>query len=581
MESRPWHRHYDPGVPPELEFEDVDLVGLLERSAERYPDRTALVFLQRRMSYRELKDKVDRLATGLEQLGVGKDSRVAIQLPNLPQTVIAFYATLSVGAQAVMTNPMYMPREIEHQWHDAGCTTAITTDFLYADKLRPIRETLPITNYVVTSIPDLLPLPWRWLAPLVLKKKQPRAVAPIPADPGVHRFRDLLRRAPSPRRVAHDLDDIAILQYTGGTTGVSKGAMLTHRNIACNVQQLRTWLTGVEEGAEVVLAALPYFHVFGLTVCMNMSVACAATAVVIPDPRDMQGLIGSIVTERVSVLPAVPAMFLAINTWPDVDTLDLTCVKGCFSGSAPLPQDTAARFTELTGATIIEGFGLTETSPVTHCNPFGGLKKPGSIGIPVSNTDARVVDANDGAIEKSPGEDGELLLAGPQVMAGYWGRADETAATLIDGWLYTGDLATMDEDGYFRIVGRKKDMIVAGGYNIYPDEIDDVITEHPDVHECCAIGVPDSRRGESVKVFVVKRPGAVLSGEDIRGWCRDRLAAYKIPRHIEFRDDLPRSTMMKVLRRVLRDEELATRAAQAEPGGPNPGGNGDTSPEAL
>ena len=562
MEPRPWHRHYDPGVPPGLDFDDVDLVTFLERTAERHPDRVALVFLQRRITYRELKDLVDRMATGLVELGVGRDSRVAIQLPNLPQTVIAFYATLTAGAQAVMTNPMYMPREIVHQWHDAGCTTAITTDFLYADKIRPIRDQLPITNYVVTSIPDLLPLPWRWLAPMVLKKKKPRAVAPIPNDPGVHRFRDLVRHAPHPPRPPHEPNDVAILQYTGGTTGVSKGAMLTHRNIASNVQQLSTWLTGVEDGREVVLAALPYFHVFGLTVCMNMSVACGATAVLLPDPRDMQALIDAIVKERVSVLPAVPAMFLAINSWPGVEQLDLTSIKGCFSGSAPLPADTAARFSELTTSTIIEGFGLTETSPVTHCNPFGGLKKPGSIGIPVSNTDARVVDVNDGSIEKPVGEEGELILAGPQVMAGYWGREDETAKTLIDGWLYTGDLATMDEDGYFRIVGRKKDMIVAGGYNIYPDEIDDVITEHPDVHECCAIGVPDKKRGESVKVFVVKRPGAELSSEDIRSWCKERLAAYKVPRHIEFRDDLPKSTMMKVLRRVLRDEELAKGAEQ-------------------
>jgi long-chain acyl-CoA synthetase len=333
--------------------------------------------------------------------------------------------------------------------------------------------------------------------------------------------------------------------------------MLTHRNLARNAMQVEAWFTGLEPGAEIGLAALPYFHVFGLTVCMNLAILTGTTQVLVPNPRDIGKLVGLIKKFRPTMFPAVPAMFNAINNYPGIDKIDVSSIKGCFSGSAPLPIEVMERFETLTGGRITEGFGLTESSPVTHANPLFGLRKPGSIGIPLPDTDARVVDLEEGTRDMPVGEDGELILAGPQVMAGYWKRDDETAATIRNGWLYTGDIAKMDDDGYFYIVGRKKDMIIAGGYNIYPREIDEVLYEHPKVLEAAAVGVPDARRGETVKAFIVVQPGETLSEEDVIAFCRERLAPYKVPRMVEFRDDLPKSTVGKVLRRVLRDEELA------------------------
>ena len=350
---------------------------------------------------------------------------------------------------------------------------------------------------------------------------------------------------------------LANLQYTGGTTGVSKGAMLTHRNLAVNVFQTAAWFTGMVPGGEISLAALPFFHVFGLTVCMNLSVAYGATQVLVPNPRDIPKLVKLIAKHRPTLFPAVPAMFNAINQFPGIDKLDISSIKGCFSGSAPLPLEVLERFEKLTGGKITEGFGMTESSPVTHANPLYGVRKPGSIGIPLPSTDARIVDLEQGVRDLPVNEDGELLLRGPQVMTGYWGRDDETAITIRDGWLYSGDIVRMDEDGYFYIVGRKKDMIIAGGFNIYPREIDEILYENPKVLEAAAVGVPDERRGETVKAFVVLRPGETATEEEIIAYCRDRMAPYKVPRSVEFRTDLPKSTIGKVLRRVLRDEELS------------------------
>ena len=375
----------------------------------------------------------------------------------------------------------------------------------------------------------------------------------------MHRFKSLVRRtAPKVERAQVSLDDLGVLQYTGGTTGVSKGAMLTHGNLAWNVAQTKEWFTVFEEGREVMLTALPLFHVFGLTVAMNWPLAFAATLVLVPDPRDVTKIVEVIEKHRITVVPAVPAIFNAINHFKGIEERDLTSVKACFSGSAPLAVDVLERFESLTGARILEGFGLTETSPVTHVNPLGGERKVGSIGLPISNTDCRIVDVDSGD-DLPTGEAGELLIRGPQVMSGYLNRPDETANALDDGWFATGDLATVDEDGYFRIVGRKKDMIIAGGYNIYPDEIDDVLMAHPDVLEAATIGVPHEKRGENVKSFVVAREGTSPTAETIEEWCRERLAAYKVPREFEFIDELPRSTVMKVLRRELREREIAKR----------------------
>jgi len=565
MPDRPWHHHYDDGVPAAIDFESISIPGYLARTAERFPDRTALVFSGTEISYRRLHDEVRRLATALARLGVERDTRVAIQMPNLPQGVIAYYAALSLGAQVVMTNPLYTPRELEHQWRDAGCRVAVVADFLYASKLAANRDRLGVEHYVVASIPEYLRFPLNLLAPFKLKRKSPPLVADVPEGDGVHHFRRLVRRTrPAPPAVEIDPDSPALLQYTGGTTGVSKGAVLTHANVCCNVQQINTWFTSFRPGQEVMLTILPMFHVFGLTVSVNWPISAGATLVLQADPRDVRGMIDNIERYRVTVLPAVPAMFNAVNNAPGIEARDLSSVQACFSGSAPLPDDVLKRFEALTGARILEGFGLTETSPVTHVNPLAGERKVGSIGLPVPSTDCRIVSTDDGEADVEPGSEGELLVRGPQVMQGYWRREDETAQVLRDGWLYTGDLATVDEDGYFRIVGRKKDMIIAGGYNIYPDEVDDVLMAHPDVLEAATIGVPHERRGETVKSFVVLCEGRTATADDLTAWCREQLAAYKVPRAIEFLDELPKSPVMKVLRRELREREVARRSGGSE-----------------
>jgi long-chain acyl-CoA synthetase len=556
MDTRPWHQAYDTGVPAGLDLEAVPLPGFLARSATRYPDATAILFLGARLTYRELQDEVDRFAAGLATLGVEPGTRVAIHLPNMPQTVIAYYAVLSLGAVAVMTNPLYVEREIEHQWNDAGCTVAVTTDALFAARLHGIRDALPVAYYVLASIPEYLPQPQRLVTWLALRVRRPPQVARVPVGPGLHRFRALAATASLPPRPSIAMDDLAVLQYTGGTTGTPKGAMLSHGNLSSNVQQIVAWFVDTQPGGEVMLGCLPFFHVFGMTVAMNFAVVTAAANVLIPDPRDIPRVVRAIARHRVTVFPGVPQMFAAVaDAGGDDAQLDLTSVKACFSGGAPLPRAVLERFESITGSKLVEGYGLTEASPVTHANPVHGVRKTGSIGVPCPDTDMRVVSLDDSRTPVAAGEEGELLVRGPQVMQGYWGRPDETATAVVDGWLHTGDVVRVDENGYSVVVGRKKDLIIAGGYNIYPAEVDDALMRHPAVADAATIGVPDERRGETVKAFVVLRAGARATADDLEAHCRRELAAYKVPRAFEFLDALPRSSVQKVLRRELRKRE--------------------------
>ena len=553
--DRFWTRHYETGVPSDLEFEQLTVLDFLEQAVTQWGDRPAITLKGKTLTYRQLKDQVDRFATALAGLGVKKDSRVALWLPNLPQMVIAYFATLRLGAQVVNTNPLYVEREVEQQFNDANVSVVVTLDYLWWYKLRGMMAKTRVQHVVVTSIPDYLPLPLNLLAPLKLKKT--KQYVKVPKEDKVHFFKDLIARTPpAPPKTQISLGDVAVLQYTGGTTGVSKGAMLTHRNLSVNVQQCASWFVAIRPGEETVLACLPYFHVFGMTVSMLWPVRIGAHVVLAPNPRDIPDLVKSIEKHRVSIFPAVPALFVAINNFPGVDKLDISSVRACFSGSAPLPVEVMERFEKLTGGRITEGFGMTETSPVTHVNPLHGLRKPGSVGIPVPGTDARVVDVETGEKELGTGQEGELNIRGPQVMAGYWNRPDETAKTIRDGWLYTGDLACMDEDGYTFIVGRKKDMILAAGYNVYPDEVDGILLGHPAVLESATIGVPDARCGERVKSFVVLKPGQSVTAEELDTYLRGQLAAYKVPKEIEFIAELPKSSMMKILRRELRDREV-------------------------
>jgi long-chain acyl-CoA synthetase len=563
MDPRPWHARYDPGVPPELEYRALALPAFLRANAERHPKASALLFANLRLDYAELQAEVEACAAALAARGAAPGVRIALHLPNVPQMVIAYYAALALGCVVVLTNPLYTPRELEHQWNDAGCELVVTMDFLYAQKVRALRPKLAARAYLVASFPEYLRWPLTWLAPWKLRKKSPPAIAPIPDEPGVTPFRAALRaarRAAAPRP-ALELDSPAVLQYTGGTTGVSKAAVLTHRNLSVNVQQMDAWFGGSRPASEVVLVCLPLFHVFAMTCAMNFAVHGASAMVLVPDPRDTRSLMRAIERHRVTVFPGVPALYNTLNHWPGIERCDLGSVKVCLSGSAPIAPDVLERFEALTGARIVEGYGMSETSPLTHANPLQGERRIGWVGLPVSDTEARIVDVEDPARLIPPGEAGELALRGPQVMQGYWKRPDETALVLRDGWLLTGDLALMSADGYFRIVGRKKDMVNVSGFKVFPDEVDAELHAHPGVLEAATIGVPHPTRGEYVKSFVVAKPGAPApTVEALTAFLRERLAPYKVPREIEFLPELPKSTVLKVLRRELRAREIAKQS---------------------
>lgn len=553
-----WHKHYDKGVPAVIDFDEVPLHGFMERAVKLYGDRPALVFMNATFTYSELFDKVKRCANALRALGVKEGSRVAIQLPNIPQTVIAFHGAALVGAEVVMTNPLYTLREIEHQWSDAECDFAFVADFIWESTIEPNRSKLRPKTYIVAHIPDYLGFPLNILAPFKLKRQTPKRYAKVQTGNGVHEFKPLVEGASNaPFTIERGMDDIAVLQYTGGTTGLSKGAVLTHRNLSCNAQQIHAWFPDVDPGREVNLICLPLFHVFGLSVGMNWSIWAGSKMVLVPNPRDIPALVKAITKHKVTLFPGVPALFNAINSFPGVESLDMTSVKSCFSGSAPIPRDVQERFEKLTKSTIIEGFGMSETSPVSHVNPLKGLRKIGSVGVPMSNTLAKIVDAEDDTVDLDVGEEGELLVQGPQVMRGYWKCDEENAEVLKGGWMHTGDLASMDEDGFFKIVGRKKDMINCSGLKVFPDEVDEVLMAHPAILEAATIGVPDESRGETVKSFIVLHKGQTLTLEEIEKYSRENLAAYKIPRQVEFLDELPKSSVMKILRRELRDREIA------------------------
>jgi len=560
MEERIWHKSYDEGVRATVPYEDVPIPDFLKRTAAEYPGRDAIFFMNRSVSYGEYKEHADRMATAMSRLGVSQGDKVAIHTPTIPQAAVAYQAAASIGACVVLTNPLYTPREIEHQWNDAGVKLAVTMDFLWDQKVRDMRDKLTAEQFILCSIPEYLKFPLNLLAPFKLKKASPPLYAKVADEPGVHKFKDLLKSTPAdPPKVEIAMDDLAVLQYTGGTTGVSKGALQTHRNLSVNVQQINEWFSSAERGAEVVMGCLPIFHVFGMTVNMNWSIYAGAACVFQANPRDLPGLLKGLSKHKVTIFPAVPNLFNAINNHPGIEGIDLSSIKLCVSGSAPLTADVQQRFEALTDSVIIEGFGMSETSPVATCNPIQRARKLGMVGVPVSDTDAKIVDLDDPSQEKPTGEEGELIIRGPQVMLGYWQRPDETEKTIKDGWLHTGDLAIMDEDGFFKLVGRVKDMINCSGLKVFPDEVDAVLMSHEKVLEAATIGVPDEKRGETVKSFLVMQPGETMTVEEVEAFARENLASYKVPREVEFIDELPKSTVLKVLRRELRDMELAKR----------------------
>ena len=552
-EDKCWLKSYEKGVPEKFSYEDICLPKILERTAAKFPNKMALLFEGYKMTYRELNDMVNRFAASLNSFGINKGDSVAILLPNLIPCVAAYYAILKIGGIAVMNNPLYSDRELIHQFNDSGSKVLITIDLL-GNRMIDVRPKTKIKQIIYTSIGDYLPFPKNLLFPLVAKKKN--LAADVKSSANVYKWKDVLAKSfPNPPEFELSFDDVAMYQYTGGTTGVSKGVMLTHGNLSKQVQQVGAWFPAFDSN-EIMLGALPFFHVFGLTTAMNLAIYLGWGDILVPKPQP-EPLIQAIRKFKPTFVPLVPTMYIGILNHPHIDNIDLTSIKGCFSGSAPLPLEVIRDFESKTGAVIVEGYGLTESSPVTHVNPFsGGKRKVGSIGIPISDTECRIVDLVDGNTDVPVGESGEILVKGPQVMKGYRNRPDETASTLTDGWLHTGDIGKMDEEGYFYIVDRKKDMILSGGLNVYPRDIEEVFYENPKVQEAAAIGIPHPSRGESVKVFVALKEGETATQEELIEYCKDKIAKFKLPTEIEFRNELPKTNVGKILKKDLRAEEM-------------------------
>jgi len=543
-----------------MTYPTFTLPQMLEHTARKAPDATALIYFGARVSYGQLLDHVERLAAGLQALGLQKGDRVALMLPNCPQFVVGYFGALRAGGIVTPTSTMYTARELVHQWTDAGVVLAIVDRRLFP-VVRTALPQLPALRHVVLTGPrQYCPANFRRLCARLEAGRSARASLPAEHPPGgrtsghptVGEWAELLTRGRAPQPGGLTPSDLACLQYTGGTTGTSKGAMLTHANLVINAAQTCQWIHADMNGREVMVAALPLFHIFALTCVMLCAVLSGGSMVILPR-FELRAALNVIRKYRPTMFHGVPTMYVAFNNVPHVERYGFGSLRVCVSGGAPLPVEVRQKFEALTGGKLVEGYGLTEASPVTHINPPTGSPKVGSIGLPIADTEVRIVDLETGTRELPVGEAGEIAIRGPQVMKGYWNKPEETALVLRDGWLYTGDVAKKDADGYYYIVDRKKDMIIAGGYNIYPREVEEVLFECPKVKEAAVTGVPDAYRGETVKAFVVLQEGVTATAEEIIAFCRQRLAAYKVPRIVVFRDSLPKSAVGKYLRRELRN----------------------------
>ena len=570
--ERPWFTHYDPGVPHTLGYPAIPLQQSLTDTAARHPEAAAIVFgavvahrlIEASLSYAELDRLADRFAAGLQSLGVRKGDRLALLLPNCPQFVIGFYGALRAGAVVVPCNPLYTAPELRRQLADSEAETLVALSRLHA-VARAARDGTSVRTVILTNIKEHFPPLLRLLFTLTRERREGHR-ATVDAAAGEHQFRELLRFGGALRPVDVRPEDTAVLQYTGGTTGVPKGAVLSHRALVANVLQTRAWNPTLVEGRERGVAVMPLFHVYGLTVLMGLSVATGSAMVLIPR-FDLEHVLRAIQAHRPRSFAGAPRIYVAAASAPDLGRYDLRSVEVFASGSAPLPIEVQTRFEQQAGGgRVLDGYGLTEAAPVTHTTPRRGQRKLGSIGVPIPDVDAKIVDLLEGTRDLPIGETGELVVGGPNLMDGYYGRPDETALALRDGWLYTGDIARMDEDGYFYIVDRKKELIIVSGYNVYPREVEEALYAHPAVLEAAAIGVPHPERGEVVKAFVVLRPGFSATPDELRARCASSLARFKIPAEIEFRSDLPKSIVGKVLRRALADEERASRVARETAG---------------
>ena len=572
-----WHEFYEPGVPRTIDIPDIPVYEILRRSAQRYPQQVALRLVLRylplglrlgsTLTYLQLDMDSDRFASALHSLGVRQGDRVAIMLPNIPQQSIAYYGTIKAGGIVVNTNPTYTARELHHQLRDSGADTVITLSGIYA-RVQEARHDTAVKRIITTDIVDSLPLHWRLLA--APKVRESGHMVKLQRAPDRYNFYKLLHSQPAKApTITYAPDDVVLFQYTGGTTGVPKAAMLTHHNLISNLQQIQAWLNDVAQGREKILGTLPFFHVYGMTCGTLSAPEMGAELVMNPDPRDTEMVLQMIERERITLYPGVPAMYSALINHPKAKQFDLRSIKECVSGGAALPTEISRQFEKITGGYLVEGYGLSEASPVVTGNPLRGERRAGSIGIPISNTNIEVValeaDEQGNYAQVPQGEEGELVVFGPQVMKGYWNNPEETAQTIDKrGGLHTGDIVKMDEDGYLYIVDRKKDLIITGGYNIVPREVEEVLYMHPKVMEACVVGIPHALRGELVKAFLVLKPGEEATVDEIRTFCKEYLVTYKIPKAVEFRQEIPKSQVGKVLRRLLVEEEVAKQRDRQE-----------------
>jgi len=551
MDDKPWLKRYDEGVPQTIDYPEVPLHQLLEEAAEKYPDAPCTIFKGAKISFQEMDLITDRLAAGLADLGVKKGDRVGIFMPNTPQFVMAYFAILKAGGIVVATNPLYSAREIEHQVNDAGLEIMLVMSNFY-NLIKEVQPKTKIRTLVVTNLKETLPPLLSFLFTLT---KEKQGGFRVELDQGDVWMQDLIESHQPEDRPGIEIGpgEVALFQYSGGTTGPSKGAIALHRNLVANALQIRSWMVNAQDGQEITLMAIPLFHVYGMVAGMLFSIQTGAAMVMIPNPRDLKDVLSNIQKYQTTIFPGVPTLYNAINNHPDVAAgkYDLSTIKACISGSAPLMRDTKEQFEALSGGVVFEGYGLSEAPTATHCNPLLGENRTGSIGLPLPDVDCRIISLDDEVTVMPVGEIGELVIRGPQVFKGYHQMPTETANALRDGWLYTGDIARMDEDGYFYIVDRKKELIKPSGYQVWPREVEEVISEHPKVLEVGVAGIPDPYRGETVKAWVVLKEDESLTEDEIKEWCQDKLAKYKVPTHVDFRSELPKTTVGKILRREL------------------------------
>lgn len=551
--QRPWLQYYPKEIPPHLSYSEKPLHDYLKRAADEFPDKAAVYFLGKEFTFHYLYLSARRLAAYLQDIGLVKGDRVAIMLPNVPQAVISFYGVLMAGGVVVQTNPLYTERELQYQMKDSDAKIIITLDILFP-RVSKIKSQTSLQHIIVTAIKDFLPFPKNLIYPFIQKRQYGIAVN-VQHEGQNHLLTKILKREKE-EMVEHSIifdEDIALIQYTGGTTGWPKGAMLTHKNVVANGTMCASWLYKCKKGEEIILGVIPFFHVYGVTTLMVLAIMQAYKMVLLPK-FDPETTLKTIHKQKPTLFPGAPTIYIALLNHPKLGKYDISSIDSCLSGSAALPVEVQQKFEEITGGKLVEGYGLTEASPVTHANFLWSRRVKGSIGVPWPDTDAVILSQENGEVVP-PGEIGEIAVKGPQIMKGYWNHPKETQHIFRDGWLLTGDLGYMDENGYFYIVDRKKDMIIAGGFNIYPREIEEVLYEHPAVQEVVVAGIPDPYRGETVKAYVVLKDGFEVTEKELDAFSRTQLASYKVPRVYEFRTELPKTVIGKILRRVLIDEE--------------------------